>query len=714
MPVETRYQAFLSYSHADREVAQWLHRALETFRIPAKLVGQVTAVGAVPSQLGRIFKDREELAASDSLSAEIDAALGASGALIVICSRAAAQSRWVNEEIRNFKHQHGAGRVFAVIADGEPFATGMAGREADECFPSALRFTVDAAGIISAVPTEPIAADLRKQGDGRRLATLKIIAGLTGLKLDDLVRREAQRRAQRATAVAVASAVLAIIMTGLSVVALRARNDAQRQHEQAEGLIEFMLVDLRKKLEPVGRLDVLDAVGEKALAHYDAQAGESLDANSLGHRSRALHLIGEIRQNRGKLDEALVAFQRAASTTSQLLQRAPNDAQRIFDHAQSVFWVGLIGRQRGQHADAERAFQQYRVLAKQLVELDPQKPEWQVETAYAAQNIGVVLLDAMRPKEALPYLQQAREVVERLVSSRPELADDLAHTYGWMSLAHERLGSFELAIALQHDKQRLFNSVPDADKNQKVQRGLQNALGEIGRMEMARGQHDVAESQALLSVERATRMTANDPENLFWLGQFCDAQVWLADAQVALGKPGSARDTLAKVEPALQRLLARDKTKIDWQIGTQGAYLNLRFRLAGADRNRVVERMKAYVADVHAFINAGKKLRPAQLLPYAEAELQLGHFFAATGDRETAQAHWRVVVDLLSPFERDANFHLLTLLARARHALGGQEDVRALKETITASAYRHPNYAEFIDEWARGTGSAPSNKGKKS
>ncbi len=34
-----RYWAFLSYSHADRSSAEWLHRALEGFVVPRDLVG---------------------------------------------------------------------------------------------------------------------------------------------------------------------------------------------------------------------------------------------------------------------------------------------------------------------------------------------------------------------------------------------------------------------------------------------------------------------------------------------------------------------------------------------------------------------------------------------------------------------------------------------------------------------------------------------------
>ena len=53
------------------------------------------------------------------------------------------------------------------------------------------------------------------------------------------------------------------------------RGGRQRQRVQAEGLIEFMLGDLRKKLEPVGRLEVLET-GDPATSLRELRLGARL------------------------------------------------------------------------------------------------------------------------------------------------------------------------------------------------------------------------------------------------------------------------------------------------------------------------------------------------------------------------------------------------------------------------------------------------------
>src|SRR3954462_7367028 len=73
-----RYFAFLSYSHKDEELAEWLHDELEEFRVPHPLPGRLTANGVIPKRLRPIFRDQHELAAADDLGEEITSALASS------------------------------------------------------------------------------------------------------------------------------------------------------------------------------------------------------------------------------------------------------------------------------------------------------------------------------------------------------------------------------------------------------------------------------------------------------------------------------------------------------------------------------------------------------------------------------------------------------------------------------------------------------------
>ncbi len=233
-PARVRYRAFISYSHADKVQATWLHRALETYPIPRELVGSQTRFGPVPRRLTPIFRDQDELSASGDLRQVLVTALEESMFLIVICSPRSAKSPWVGEEILTFKRMHGDSRILALIVGGEPYASQMPGREEEECFPAALRFRLAPDGSLSDTPAEPLAADIRPEKDGRRLAKLKLLAGLTGLRLDDLAQRETQRRVRRLIALATASTAGMVLAGGLALYANAQRIEAETQKREAE------------------------------------------------------------------------------------------------------------------------------------------------------------------------------------------------------------------------------------------------------------------------------------------------------------------------------------------------------------------------------------------------------------------------------------------------------------------------------------------------
>ena len=209
-----RYWAFISYSSKDKSWGSWLHRAIETYGIPAEYVEhhQTPTGQLAPKRFHPVFRDRDELPASSDLGAVIKKALVASRYLIVICSPNAAQSEWVNKEIETFLGLGRRDHIFAVIVDGEPNAG-----DVRECFPPVLR------------QFEPIAADARPAGDGKTNAKLKLLAGMLGVNFDSLKQRDAKRRRRRLILTSVAVGLLVALMIALIGFAVRQHRSATEE-----------------------------------------------------------------------------------------------------------------------------------------------------------------------------------------------------------------------------------------------------------------------------------------------------------------------------------------------------------------------------------------------------------------------------------------------------------------------------------------------------
>lgn len=711
---EFRYWGFISYSHRDTAVARALQNSIENYHLPRRLIGRETPVGPLPHYLRPLFRDRDELPAGVDLDATVREALRTSRYLIVICSPDAARSEWVAREITEFKRLNGEHRVLALVARGEPFGSAIPGREDEECFPAALRRTLPLEGEPEGHAVEIVAADLRPHGDGKRLATLKILAGMmgAGYSVDELVRRDAQRRAKRMAMLAAASLAGMAVMGVLTVAAIRARAEAEHQHAQAEEVLGFMLGDLRKKLEPIGRLDVLDAVGAEALAYYSRQDPNRLDFGSLGRRSAALHLIGEIREQRGRLDEALAAFTSAAATTEQSLARSPNDGQRIFEHAQSVYWVGYIAYRRGQADVAQESFLKYRDLAQRLVRLDPANADWRLETAYAAQNLGVVQLDREQPRAALASFQEARGAYAGLLPKKPELANDVAETDGWVAESYEALGDYAQAITAQQRRLEALASLPDANNDTRVRHNAANAHFALAQLKLFEGNAAAAEADAQQSADMAGALAATDKTNLDWLSEYCFNRLRLAEVQLALRQPDVATRLVGEVSADAARLISSDASMVRWQVGVDGLILALKAELARASPGSLpVRDIDEFLGKVGRLEHAGTKLDVHGTEIVALLELVSGDAKIAAGGTAEARERWTQAAARLEPPAASGEFPALTLLARLKLRLGDAAGAQALASRIRASSFRHPAYAVLVHELARGSSPAraPAN-----
>ena len=502
---ELRYRAFLSYSHKDSAAAARLHRRLETYRMPRRLVGSSTVRGTVPvpDRLWPIFRDRDELPAATDLSETVREALAQSGSLIVLCSPHAATSLWVAEEIETFQRLYPERPILAAIIEGDP----------PGCFPAALRaFGQDGTW------HEPLATDLRREGDGPHLGLLKLVAGITGVRLDALVQRDAQRKIRRVTAVTAGALVAMLMMAALTLIALDARREAERQRAEAEGLVEFMLTDLREKLRSVGRLDVMTSVNQRALLYYGEQDRLSdLSPDSLERRSRVLHAMGEDDIRRGDLATALGALREAHRTTAEQLARAPLDPHRIFAHSQSEYWIGFVDFEQRNYAAARPSFERYKALADRLVAIDPANPQWLQELAFAEGNLCSVALSSPRDVSgalrtcaaSLAHMRQAARA-----SSDPEIKAHVANRHAWLADAWRAAGQLDRALSERRAQERIINRLVARDPDNRELRErwvlMQISFADLHRH---RGEHRASRErldQALAAVNEMVVFDRSD------------------------------------------------------------------------------------------------------------------------------------------------------------------------------------------------------------
>lgn len=215
-----KYWAFISYSHEDKDVCNWLHPALEKYVIPKELRRD----GGLPKRLFPIFRDNDEMAAAPEYSAEIDKRLSQSLYLIVICSPNSAKSKYVNSEIKAFKTIGRSNNIIPLIVGGTPNVTESSTQNADECFPEALRFDVNSDGSYASERANPIGPDLRFGNDSKQRALLKIVAPIIGVELEELEQRDKKQRIRNQIATAAGAVVFAALLLALTVGAYKYYN----------------------------------------------------------------------------------------------------------------------------------------------------------------------------------------------------------------------------------------------------------------------------------------------------------------------------------------------------------------------------------------------------------------------------------------------------------------------------------------------------------
>jgi tetratricopeptide (TPR) repeat protein len=627
-----RYRAFVSYSHRDSTWARWLHKALEGYAIDKDLVGRDTPLGPVPKTLRPIFRDREDFSAGHSLSEQTIAALAASQFLIVVCSPRAAQSKYVDEEIRRFKALGRADHVIAVIVDGEP------NDPARECFPPALRGKVGADGVLTGEREDPIAADLRRQGDGKVLAVQKAVARLIGVSLDEVRRRAVaawRRKTTIATLAGLCAAVLLIVSGYLAWHAERLTVEAER-HEVRDDNRDRTLNDIKVLTERLISMSQAQAapgaeraVGEavtaaaEGAARGDARLAQALDLLKAGKTAEAATLFRTVAEEREKAAasagrEAAAAYRNLGAIAGLADPKHALDAYRKAveldpDDHDSLFWVAWIQKERGVLDDAEPRLQrllaaakgdqyQYwarlglgdilvehgdlhaaraiygeaRLIAERLAKANPDDAGWQRVVSVSYNKIGDVLVAQGNLPEALKSFRGGLTIAERLAKAAPNNAgrqSDLSVSYNKIGDVLVKQGNLPEALKSFRDGLAIREPLAKADPNNAIwQRDLSVSYDRIGDVLVAQGKLPEALTSFRKGLAIAEQLASADPDNEVWQRDLTVSYDNVADVLV---KQGNLLDALKSFRRSLairERLATADLNNVGRQRDLTASY----------------------------------------------------------------------------------------------------------------------------------------------
>ena len=623
-----RYRAFISYSHRDKAWAGWLHRALETYAVPKRLVGQATAFGEIPARLAPIFRDRDELASATDLGRKVNEALAQSASLLVICSPNSATSHWVNEEVLAFKRLGRSERIFCLIVGGEPGASELPGRIAEECFAPALRHQLGADGALSHERTEPIAADARAGKDGKANAKLKLIAGMLDIGFDALKRRELQRRARRMAALATLALIVMAATTTLAITAMIARHAAvvasqaaERRQKQAEGLVNFMLGDLNDKLAQVSRLDIMETVDDHAMSYFQSLPSTDVTDEALAQRAKALEKIGSVRLDQGHLPAAMASYQAASKLAAMLAEKAPADTTRQLAYARVLAFVGMTHWYQGQLDAAKQSFESAQTVLQRAVPSAADELPLQYQQEMIENNIGHVLEARGRLDEATGQNRNALALSRKLVAARPGKTQWALELGG----AHNNLGKLAL----------MRGDLATAVAEYAADDAIETALS-------ARDPRDNDQRESMLTVRAILGRT---------LALTGDIEAGMRDLQQAVDIAGQ----LTKIDPG--------NTSFQEHLALYSSQLGRLRRLSGD-----LPAAQALNAQSLSIFLALTKQDPANVSrqrEFAEAQLEQAAQSQASGQTDAARRQAQAALTILAPLFVKQSDDRATLLATA-------------------------------------------------
>lgn len=457
-----------------------------------------------------------------------------------------------------------------------------------------------------------------------------------------------------------------------------------------------MLANLDDSLSSDARREVFSRLGDEVLGLTEADMRHS-DPEDLSRQAALLHVVGEVREQEGDLARAVAAYRLAADITSHLLQQSPDDATRIYDHAQSVFWIGDAALGAGDFDTAETYFEDYAALADRLVEIDSGNPVYQGEWAYSQANLGAVSMGRNERQESLAYLDNAiagyqdGPIEAGVVSIR-----SLANAYGWRAGPLRGLGRIDEAIASRTRQLEIVEALASEDPGNRRHRiSIVSATLAIADMRLDLGQVDQAELEIEAISPIIGQLYDELPESRLIRRKYIETELTRAYIELYRGNLARAQllhSAASRAYTSGEGVESEDGRRIDL-----GVFDLLRAKIAFASDayesalGAALQAASQFEADIS---EDGTRFRHLGAL----SRFYAGETLQALGRAGEAERQWRQALAELVQIEAPRDLRADDVYARLLFRLGEPQEARAVAQNLAHQGYARPDFIAFWNE----------------
>jgi eukaryotic-like serine/threonine-protein kinase len=476
----------------------------------------------------------------------------------------------------------------------------------------------------------------------------------------------------------------------------RAEAEARKQRSQADALIGFMLGDLRKKLEPVGKLDILDGVGTRALEYLSSLDTKSMTPQEIGRQAQALYQLADVRITNGNLAGAIEVSNKALALAEIAANRDRLDPELALGLGTAHFWVGEAHRRAGDLGDALTHMREYARITEELAKRYPHIDEYQTERIDGHSNIGTILeaqgdlAGALEEYRLTLGIRQAR--LAAVPSDKRRRADE-AGSLNKVGFALERLGRLAEARDYYERERAILEPLAAEDaKNMVIAERLATSYGYgAGILELL-GDDAGALRRRDEALALTRRLAAHDPANARWRRSLAIALLRHASLLRRRGTMAEALSELRESEALLRQLVAKDPARSDTRndlarVDVGYSVLFLAQHDAAAARDKAAEAV-SLLSRI-----SGDRAR----LSLAAAQIALGDAEAASGDRRAAATSWQAASVNSMPSDGSApEPRQIASLATALLRLGRTNDTLPLIAHLHEIGYREADLEQLL------------------